>query len=43
MFKKITGVSEETIREHIRQARADYKAIFKTVEQTKQLYYKLQQ
>ena len=35
MFKKITGVSEETIRDHIRAAKADYKSIFARVEETK--------
>ena len=39
MFKKITGVSEETIREHMRGAKLEFKSIFARVEE-KDLYKK---
>ena len=41
MFKKITGVSEETIREHMRGAKLEFKSIFARVEESKQQYHLL--
>jgi hypothetical protein len=42
MFKKITGVSEETIRDHMRAAKLEYKSIFTRVEESKRQFYELQ-
>jgi hypothetical protein len=36
MYKKITGVSEETIREHMRVAKFEFKSVFARVEKTKE-------
>jgi len=39
MYKKITGVSEETIRDHIRFAKIEFKRVFARVEETKNQYH----
>jgi hypothetical protein len=39
MYKKITGVSEETIREHMRAAKVDFNSIFSRVEEAKERYH----